>query len=78
MNNIHSQYTKKKSEVALHVSLQEFKLVCYAFCQRKRYENCDLEAYLVLPADYQVRAKVKVIDFNLSLSSICWVYRWIE
>ena len=42
--NIHSQYMENRSDVALHVTLQEFKLVCYAFCHKKLYENCDLHA----------------------------------
>ena len=34
-------------KVALHVALQEFKLVCYAFCYTKFYEKCDLQTCLL-------------------------------
>ena len=47
MKNIHSQYTEKRREVALHVTLQEFKLVCYAFYHTKLSDNCDLNVCLL-------------------------------
>ena len=38
---------EERSEFALHVTLQEFKLVCHAFCHTKLYENCDIQACLL-------------------------------
>ena len=88
ITNIHSQDTE--SEVALHVTLQESKLVCYVmktvifkhvFCLTSSLLSSNENDYVIILKKQNhtgnARAKVKVVDFII-MSSVCWLYRWIE